>query len=323
MSRVSVPWELTPLHLLELQDVTPALADQLRHSAELVSQGDLTAAQRAVDQLLRAASARRDRYVGALGLVLGAELFRRLARWEDCLDAIRRGLHWLESRVSPVARYNEGVAVYLEGIAHYVLGAEEKVAVTFAYAQETLSVSERHWGFEHSDARAADCRNVIRWMRRLMELRDTAHSGDVALVVPVYEVVNRTAVRTDAAAIPLCQVTIPSEVLAKYAPSEITPILPDAVTVLTPRPYVQYAAIRITQDGPDFGREGDLLVVEITGSGLSSGELVLTSDTPFVRRDNGRVELRSSARRSVLGMQLAGSGLMGIPRVLIREGGGA
>lgn len=63
---------------------------------------------------------------------------------------------------SPVARYDEGVAVYLEGVVHYVLRAEEKVAVTFAYAQGGLADSEHHWGFEHNDGRAVDCQDIIR-----------------------------------------------------------------------------------------------------------------------------------------------------------------
>jgi len=65
--------------------------------------------------------AQRDRYAGALAIVLRAEALGRVARREESLDAIRRALHRLELRVSLVARYNEGVAVYLAGVVHYVL----------------------------------------------------------------------------------------------------------------------------------------------------------------------------------------------------------
>jgi len=322
---VSVPWELSPVHLLELQDVTPLLRDQFSRGVGLLGRGDLAPALATVDQLSEVAAAQRDRYAGALALVLRAEVLRRMARWEESLDAIRRALHWLELRVSPVARYNEGVAVYLEGVVHYVLRAEGKVMATFAYAQEALADSVRHWGFEHNDARAADCQEIIRWMRRLLELQPEVGFGDVAMVVPVYEFVNRTAVRTDAVVVHPFQIMIPDSVIAEYASPEIRSVQLDVVSLLYPHPQTEYAAIRITREEPGvgLGRDGDLLIVEITGSSSAPGELRLTSDKPFVRRADGRVEFRSSARRNGPVAGHAGSGLMGIPRLLIREGGAA
>jgi hypothetical protein len=320
---VSVPWELASVHLLELQDVPPLLRDHFSHSAGLIERGQLVQALAAVDQLAEIAAAQRDRYTGALALVLRADVLRRMARWEGSLDAIRRALHRLELRVSPVARYNEGVAVYLEGVVHYMLRAEEKVVATFAYAQEVLADSERHWGFEHNDARAADCRDIVRWMRRLMELQAEVGFGDVAMVMPVYELVNRTVVRTDAAVVYPLQIMIPDRVVAEYSPPEVRPVQLDVISLLVPHPQTQYVAIRVPKDEPGvgLGREGDLLIIEVTGSSSASGELILTSDKPFVRRQDGRVEFRSSARRNDLGADHARSGLMGIPRVLIRERG--
>jgi len=320
---VSVPWELTPVHLLELCDVAPLLRDQFRHCAELIAGRDLASAETVVGRLAQVTSAQRDRHAGALALLLRAELFRRQSRWEDALDAVRRALHWLEGRVSPAARYNEGIAVYLEGIVHYVLGAEEKVVATFAYAQQVLSESERYWSFGSVDGRAADCRNVISWLRRLMELRTTDVSDELALVMPCYELVNRAVVRTDAVLIRPYDITIPTEVLAEFIPSDVQPIQIDTVTIFHPHLRAQYAAVRITKDGPAFGRSGDLLVVEIVAGAPTSGELVLTTDTPFVRRADGRVEFYASSEHSGVGTRLTGPGLIGIPRVLIREGGRA
>jgi len=276
---ISVPWELSPVHLLELQDVTPLLRDQFSRGAGLLGRGDLVPALTTVDQLSVVAAAQRDRYAGALALVLRAEVLRRMARYEESLDAIRRALHRLELRVSPVARYNEGVAVYLEGVVHYVLRAEGKVMATFSYAQEVLADSERHWGFEHNDVRAADCRDIIRWMRRLMELQAEVGFGDVAMVMPVYEFVNRTVVRTDAVVVHPLQIVIPDRVIAEYASPEIRLVQLDAVSLLSPHPQIEYAAIRITREEPGagLGRDGDLLIVEITGSSSASGELTLTS----------------------------------------------
>jgi len=320
---VSVPWELSPVRLLEFQDVTPLLRDQFSRGVGLLGRGDLARALATVDQLSEVAATQHDRYAGALSLVLRAEVLRRMARWEESLDAIRRALHWLELRVSPLARYNEGVAVYLEGVVHYVLRAEGKVIATFAYAQEALADSGRHWGFEHKDARVADCQDVIRWMRRLLELQAEVGFGDVAMVMPVYEFANRTVVRTDAVVVHPLQVMIPDSVIAEYAFPEIRPVQLDVVSLLYPHPQTEYAAIRITREEPGMGlgRDGDLLIVEIAGINAASGELILTSDKPFVRREDGRVEFRSSSRRNGLVAGHAGSGLIGIPRILIREGG--
>lgn len=97
---VSVPWGLTPVHLLELQDVTPLLRYQFSRGVRLLGRGDLAPALATVDQLSEVAAAQRDRYASALALVLRADVLRRMARGEESLDAIRRALHWLEQRVS-------------------------------------------------------------------------------------------------------------------------------------------------------------------------------------------------------------------------------
>jgi len=41
---VSVPWELSPVHLFELQDVTPLLRDQFSRGVGLLGRGDLAPA---------------------------------------------------------------------------------------------------------------------------------------------------------------------------------------------------------------------------------------------------------------------------------------
>ena len=67
---VSVPWGLTPVHLLELQDVTPLLRYQFSRGVRLLGRGDLAPALATVDQLSEVAAAQRDRYASALALVV-------------------------------------------------------------------------------------------------------------------------------------------------------------------------------------------------------------------------------------------------------------
>jgi len=156
-----------------------------------------------------------------------------------------------------------------------------------------------------------------------MELQAEVGSGHVVMAMPVYESANRTVVRTDAVVIHPFQVMITHRVIAEYASPEIRPVQLAVVSLLYPRPQIQNAAIRITREEPGvgLGREGDLLIVEITGSSSALGELLLTSDKAFVPREDGRVEFRLSARRNGLGVGTAESGLIGIRRLLMREGG--
>ncbi|MCJ7551116.1 MAG: hypothetical protein MUQ30_15690 [Anaerolineae bacterium] len=173
---VSVPWELTPVHLLGLQDVTHLLQGQFSRGVRLFGRGDPAPALATVDQLSEVAAAQRDRYAGAPDLVLRADLLR------GCCD------------------------------------------------------------------------------------------GCVASV----------STPTDAAG---------------------------------GNPHHQ------GEPGVGIGREGDLLIVETTGSSSALGELTSTSDKLFVRGEDDWVQFRASARRDCPGVGPAGSGLVGIPRLLIREGG--
>jgi hypothetical protein len=234
------------------------------------------------------------------------------------LDAIRHALGYLELQVSPIARYNEALAVYTEGLLHWVLGADEKVTETFAYAHEGLVESERYWGFEQDAARVAACRDVIRWMASLLDILGTLDSSDVAAILPVYEFVNGRWIRTGIKSVNPYQVTIPADVVARYLPSDYVPIQLDTLPFFPMDPGSIYVAVRIPADAQMLrqGRRGDLLVVETVVPRSLNEELALTSETPFVRRSDGRIEFRPVVRD---GMEPA-ERLVGIPRVLIREG---
>lgn len=322
MRWVSLPEELTALHLLDLSLGPPILRDALSRVHNALAAGDPGGALGATLRVSELALSQHDRYSGALAYAVRADLLRRMMRWEDSLDALRRSLHWLELSVSPVAHYNEAIAVYLEGVVHYVLHADEKASATFAYATASLEEAERHFGFEQNAARVSDCRNIIRWMSQLLTLQEGqtgVASLAMSLTMPVYELANRVLIRTDAVVLPPFEIMIPHEVVARYCPSELVPLQMETVSFPSLRHDIQYAAIRL-DDAPGFrdAKRGDLLIIEVTGTGAASGELVLTEEQPFVRRSDGRVEFASAPR----GVRSGGAvpGLVGIPRALIRDG---
>ena len=55
-----------------------------------MGRGDLVPALATVDQLAKAATVQRARYACALAPVLRADVLRRMARWEESLDAVSR-----------------------------------------------------------------------------------------------------------------------------------------------------------------------------------------------------------------------------------------
>jgi hypothetical protein len=327
MRWVSLPEELALPHLLELgdYDLSTVYRDLFLQVLTRLRQGQLHTALALSEQAYASIKGDRDRYGQSLALVLRAEVLRRLQRWEESLDAIRGALRWLELRGSPVACYNEAVAVYLEGIIHCTLRADEKVLETFAYAQEALVDRERYWGFEHHDMRVADCRNVIRWMSGLLDLLHTTRSDEPVMILPVYEFVNTLLIRTDVVAFEPYQVMVPAQVLAPYLPDYLHPVQLDTLSVLNLRPQTTYIGVRIPEDGYMVrqGCKGDLLIVEATTPRpaeamtpqSAEGTLMLTSDKPFIRRRDGRVEFRPA----LPGVPQSTRGWVGIPRLLIRE----
>ncbi|MGC9346891.1 MAG: hypothetical protein ACP5JG_02030 [Anaerolineae bacterium] len=318
MRWISLPEELALPHLLELQDTQLYLRDAFSQILTLLRTAHFESALRLSERAYTLAYRKRDRAAQPLALLLRAGVCWRLGRWEDALDAIRHALGYLELQVSPTAHYNEALAVYAEGLLHWVLRADEKVVETFAYAHQGLVESERYWGFEQNAGRVAACRDVIRWMSSLLDALDPLDSSEVTVILPVYEFVNGRWIRTDIKRVGPYQVAIPAEVVARYLPSTYVPIQLDTLLFFPLNPSSIYIAVRIPADSQMLsqGRRGDLLVVETVVPRSLNEELVLTSEKPFVRRSDGRVEFRPAFRDGAEPAER----LVGIPRVLIREG---
>jgi hypothetical protein len=157
-------------------------------------------------------------------------------------------------------------------------------------------------------------------MTQLLPFADGDLLEEPTWILPVYELVSGAAVRADVLAVQPYQAIIPSEIIGTYLPSRFVPVQIDAVPFLSLNPSRRYVAVRIPEDGYALGqaRRGDVLIVELTGSLASDAGLTLTDDRPFTRSPDGRVAYRSAA--SVLpGTGVLGPGVVGIPRVLVRE----
>ena len=321
MRWISLPKDLALPHLLDLQAVPQPLADRFHQLGDHLDVGAYDVVLAQAERTFDMAKHTFDRYGQALALLYEAEAFRCLMRWEEGLACIRNALRRLELQVSPVARYNEAIAVYQEGVIHFSLQATERVVETFSYAQHVLDESQRHWGLEENPGRVADCRSAARWMAKLLEVQESLSPGEVVAVLPVYEFVNRVPIRTDVVAIRTTWVGIPGEILVQYLPPTIVPLQLGELPFPYLRPLAPYVAIRIPERGTLWsqGRKGDLLVVEVTGPSSGADELVLTAERPFVRRGDGRVEFQPYAQDASGAPWSSGQGLVGIPRILLRE----
>ena len=316
MRLVCVPEELTPFYLLELREAPASFGLLLDGEARRhIENGRFDDALSAVDSVQTAALAKRDRHIVALAHLYKAEIYRRTQRWEDALDHTRQALQWLRRQVTQTAVYNLAVALSFEGLIHFILRADDKVLHAFARAQEALVESERFWGFERNLARVADCQNLTRWMSNLLALHTRMLPGELTMIVPVYELVNHTRVRTSVREILPFQLSLPDEVLRDYLPPHLVPVQVDTLPFLQLRPDAHYLAIKILADGElvSSSQAGDILLIEAVSPVPLTREIKLISDAPFVRRTDGHIHFSPSTQEQET------ESFAGIPRVLIRE----
>jgi hypothetical protein len=352
MPWISLPKELALPHLLDHQGVQAPLRDRLTQLAVQFTEDDPESLVTVAEDCYHMAKRGFDRYGQALALALEAEAYRRLSQWEDGLGMLRHALRWIELQVAPPARYNEALIVYLEGVMHFTLQSGERVAQTFAYARHLLAESELYWGREGHTGRVADCRNLVRWMSQLLDLYEMPTSHSQMAVLPVYEFVNRALIRTDALAVKASTVSVPAKVLVPYLrtgpdlpyhdavgaahdlpgvatpsvdPGSGVPVIWPIHSVVLPFPYLDpartYIAVRAPVD--EFllvqGKRGDLLIIEVTGVHTADAA-ALPADVPFVRHEDGRIEIGSWSMAVQEPRWPAGAGVVGLPRLLVKEG---
>jgi|GEM_PF-569976 len=301
MRLIYVPEELTFFNVLDLREVPAALRDALaEQSREAVGLGRFENALAVVESVVAMAKMQRHQGAFALALLYKAEVLRRLQRWEDALEQTLLALQGLRVQVSQTAAYNRAVAQSFEGLIHLVLRADDKARLAFAAAQEGLVDSERYWGFEIEDARVGDCRHLARWMAELLDLLPDMSSGEVTMVVPVYELVNQTLVRTRLMPLAPYQVTLSADVLRDYVPAHLVPLQVDTLSFLQLRPDAHYLALEIPSDQylVSSSQAGDMLLLEVASPVSPTQEIALSPDIPFMRRADGRIQFRPNKQET-------------------------
>ncbi|HQE91176.1 MAG TPA: hypothetical protein PLH19_06430 [Anaerolineae bacterium] len=294
MRLVYVPEELTPFSLLELREVPAPFKDRLQGEVHRYNAaGQWEEALVSLETLFKAAWAEQDQSTTALVVLYKAEILRRLQHWEEALDETQRALNWLRLEVTQVAAYNRAVALYFAGLIHFVLRADGKVIRAFTDAQEILAASERYWSFEDNLERVAACQDMTQWMTHLLELPSRVSPGEWTLIVPVYEMVNQTLVRTGVMLVTPFQVLTPHEMLPEYLPPDYTPVNIEALSFFQLRPDAHYRALKIPTVGESLppAQAGDVLLIERISADFPTAEAALKQerDTLFVRSMDGRV----------------------------------
>ncbi|MBN2394370.1 MAG: hypothetical protein JXR84_26790 [Anaerolineae bacterium] len=313
MRLVSIPIGLMPHSLLALRGISTALTDQLNDKIDQsIDSGRYEDALRTAEQIFPTARSMRDQNAQALVYLYQAEVLHRMLRWEEALEHTRQALSWLHAEVTQVAGYNKAVALYFEGLLHFILRADAHALRAFNAAQGTLVESERFWEFEKNITRCTNCRTLTRWISKLQKLTSDAPSGELVMIVPVYEMVNRTLVLIDALPITPFLVQLPREAVDTYLPENYVPLNIEAVLFLQLWPDIHYLALKILRDGElvHQSRVGDMLLIEATSS-VPSQEITLTRDMPFVRRTDGKIIFGPYEQQDEISS--------GIPRILIRK----
>lgn len=314
MRIVSIPVGLTPHHLLALRGISTFMIDRLTGPiSQSIDGGRYDEAVKATEQLFPTARSGRDPNAQALVYLYEAEALYRLMRLEEALERTQQASVWLRSEVTQVATYNQAVTLYFEGLLHFILRADAHALHAFNTAQEALVQSERFWDFEQNIIRSTTCRTLARWMSRLLNLTAITPPGELVMIVPVYEMVNRTLTLVDAVPVTPFLVQLPKEALDAYLPANYVPLEIEAVLFLQLWPDVHYLALRILRKGELVRQSqvGDLLLIEAT-SPVSPQEITLTRDMPFVRRADGRVIFGPYEQQDEI--------FSGIPRLLIKKG---
>jgi len=313
MRLVSIPIGLTPHSLLALRGLSTSLTDELNvRISQFIDSGRYEDALTAAERIFPTARSTRDQNAQALVYLYQAEVLHRMLRWEEALAHTQQALRWLHAEVTQVADYNKAVALYFEGLLHFILRADAQALQAFNAAQEALAESESFWGFEKNVARAANCRTLTRWISKLRGLTSDTPPGELVMIVPAYEMVNRTLVLIDALSITPFLVQLPRDAVDAYLPENYVPLDIEAVLFLQLWPDVHYLALKILRDGELVrqSRAGDMLLIEATSS-VPPQEVTLTRDMPFVRRTDGKIVFGPYEQQDEISS--------GIPRILIRK----
>lgn len=317
MRRICVPPALMPIHLAEFQEIPAPLRTLLALDAPyaphtLRYDEALTLAETALNTLRR----QHERHSEALVNLYMADLLWRAERWLEALELVSAAASWLKVQPSPIARYNEAIAVYFTALLHFCLHADGRALPQFIEAQSQLDASRRYWAVHAGREYFETCTQVSQWIAALVPLRAHTPPGSHTLIIPVYPYPENGVApdKIEAVALPLELLRVPSRVLDYLGTSTWLPLETEALPLLDVRPGAYFFGVRLSADEQltPYSREGDLVVMEALSPLMLPDASGWPHDAqPFVRRPDGTVVLRDPQR--------LGQGFVGIPRVLLRQ----
>lgn len=320
MRRICVPPSLMPLQLAEFQDLPATLRKMLALDVPLNPK--LLAFDEALaiaENALTVVRNQRDRNSEALINLYSADLFWRSERWLEALEMASAAASWFKLQSSPIARYNEAIAVYFNGLLHFCLHADTRAMPLFMEAQSQLEESRQYWSVHTGREYFEACDITSQWIGALVPLRTKTPPGSHTLIIPVYPYHNRTAsVIIEAVAITLDALQTPVGLLDfnYLAMPDWIPLEVGKLSLLDVRPGTVYFGVRLDEDEtwlPD-GKAGDIVVVEaLLPLALANDQALGGSVQTFTRQTDGTFMLREPQQR--------GQGFVGIPRLLLRRGG--
>lgn len=318
MRHICVPPALVPLQLAEFQDVPASLRALLALDAPCAPQTfAFDEALAMAENALTAVRNQRERHAEALLSLYKADLLWRSERWLEALELTTAAASWLKVQSSPIARYNEAIAVYFAGLLHFCLHDDARALPLLMEAQSQLDVSRRYWavhtGREYFDA----CGQVAQWIAALTPLRGQTPPGSHALIVPVYPYrAGVSEIPIEALAISLDRLRVPTRVLDFdfLAAPEWLPLEVSTLPLLDVHPGAYFFGVRVDADETltPHSRAGDIILIEaLTPMALTDDPAWGSGMQPFTRRPDGTLVLRD--------LQRTGQGFVGIPRALLRR----
>ena len=315
MRHVFIPYELTPLYLVNSTEVS-SIFKRLLPMGKYPPLELSTALEDALSisrQALSVAQHQHKKESAALIYLCQADLLWRLERWEESLDATRMAVRKFEIEISCTASYNQAIAVYFEGILHYILHADEKAILTFIRAQEILQENESDWAYDGEDEYAENCQDVVCWITQLLQLRTQSLPGADVMIVPVYEYGDQeTRATISALVVPLATMHLPPQLLGTHAAIGWIPLEIDTVPLLRISPGCYYFALKAKKDKyivPE-SKAGDTVLMELLLPIALTAEELRNTEQPFVRRPDGKIVFKPLRQNS--------GEFVGVPRALLR-----
>ncbi len=183
---IVIPEEVRPLYLVNLPaDLPPVYAEAREIFARYRTLPYRTLLAQA-ELLFQDAWSVRDRHIAALARLYQADLYQRLDRPRQALEASLMSAKWLALHVPVHARYQEAVARYFSGILWYLADEPERAMRLLNAAANLLAEARRAWRYSGGHPSLTHCERLQRWIADLLALRVQAWQQPNITILPVY-----------------------------------------------------------------------------------------------------------------------------------------